>query len=147
MTILILNGPNLNLTGRREPDIYGKQTFEELIEQLKQLYPETELVYFQSNIEGELINKLHEYGFSAQGIVLNAGAYTHTSVAIGDAVKAIGSPVIEVHMSNVFARENYRHHSYISPHARGYICGLGLYGYMLAVKGLAEEFLLPGTTS
>lgn len=146
MTILILNGPNLNLTGRREPELYGRQTFEELMERLKQLYPETEFVYFQSNIEGELIDKLHEYGFSAQGIVLNAGAYTHTSVAIGDAVKAISSPVIEVHMSNVFARENYRHHSYISPHAHGCIFGLGLYGYILAVKGFTEAFS-PGAIS
>jgi 3-dehydroquinate dehydratase II len=143
MTILILNGPNLNLTGRREPEIYGAGTFEDLIQTLKRHYPTVEFVYFQSNIEGELIDKLHEYGFSVRGIILNAGAYTHTSVAIGDAVKAIEASVIEVHMSNVFAREEFRHHSFISPHAKGYLCGFGLYGYLLAAESLINDFKLP----
>jgi 3-dehydroquinate dehydratase II len=146
MTILILNGPNLNLTGRREPEIYGVGTFDELIQTLNRLYPKVEFEYFQSNIEGELIDKMHEYGFSAQGIILNAGAYTHTSVAIGDAVKAIEAPVIEVHMSNVFAREEFRHHSFISPHAKGYLCGFGLNGYLLAAESLINGLKLPEAT-
>ena len=146
MTILILNGPNMNLTGRREPEIYGAGTFEDLIQTLKRHYPTVEFVYFQSNIEGELIDKLHKYGFSALGIILNAGAYTHTSVAIGDAVKAIEAPVIEVHLSNVFAREEFRHHSFISPHAKGYLCGFGLYGYLLAAECLINDFKLPYAT-
>jgi 3-dehydroquinate dehydratase II len=143
MTILILNGPNLNLTGRREPEVYGVRTFDDLLLSLKQLYPEVEFVYFQSNIEGELIDKLHEFGFSARGIILNAGAYTHTSVAIGDAVKAIETPVIEVHLSNVFAREKFRHRSFISPNAKAYLCGFGLYGYILAAESLVNDFELP----
>ncbi|MBE0662933.1 MAG: type II 3-dehydroquinate dehydratase [Bacteroidales bacterium] len=145
MTILILNGPNLNLTGRREPEVYGVRTFDDLLVSLKQLYAKVKFVYFQSNIEGELIDKLHEYGFSARGIILNAGAYTHTSVAIGDAVKAIESPVIEVHLSNVFTREEFRHHSFISPNAKGYLCGFGLYGYLLAAESLINDFRLPET--
>lgn len=144
MTILILNGPNLNLTGKREPEIYGIQTFDDLLKSLRQHYPEVEFVYFQSNIEGELIDKLHEYGFSAQGIILNAGAYTHTSLAIADAVKAIATSVIEVHLSNVFAREDFRHKSFISPHAKAYICGLGLFGYLLAAESMIKLFRLPG---
>jgi len=147
MKILILNGPNLNLTGRREPEFYGVRTFEDLMASLRRLYPEAEFVYYQSNIEGELIDKLHEYGFTAQGIILNAGAYTHTSVAIGDAVKAIEAPVIEVYLSNVFAREEFRRHSFISPNARAYICGFGLYGYILAVQSLISEFRLPETNA
>jgi 3-dehydroquinate dehydratase II len=146
MKILILNGPNLNLTGRRETEFYGVRTFDELLAHLQQLYPDVNFVYFQSNIEGELINKLHEYGFSARGIILNAGAYTHTSVAIGDAVKAIETPVIEVHMSNVFAREEFRHRSYISPHAKAYLCGFGLYGYLMAATSLINHFQLPEIT-
>ena len=146
MTILILNGPNLNLTGRREPETYGIKTFEELMSTMRRLFPQVEFVYFQSNIEGELIDKLHEYGFSAQGIILNAGAYTHTSVAIGDAVKAIEAPVVEIHLSNVFAREEFRHHSFISPNAKGYLCGFGLYGYILAAESLIHRFQLPEIT-
>lgn len=146
MTILILNGPNLNLTGLREPEVYGVRTFDDLLVSLNRLYPMIEFVYFQSNIEGELIDKLHEFGFSALGIILNAGAYTHTSIAIGDAVKAIRSPVIEVHLSNVYAREEFRHHSFITPNAKGYLCGFGLYGYLLAAESLVEGFNLPDTT-
>jgi len=143
MNIYILNGPNLNLTGRRELEIYGVRTFEELLVTLRRLYPKVEFGYFQSNIEGELIDKLHECGFSAHGIILNAGAYTHTSVAIGDAVKAIESPVIEVHLSNVFGREEFRHHSFISPYAKGYLCGFGLYGYIMATESLISRFQIP----
>jgi 3-dehydroquinate dehydratase II len=146
MTILILNGPNLNLTGRREPEVYGIRTFEELMNALKRLFPKVEFVYFQSNIEGELIDKLHEYGFSAKGIILNAGAYTHTSVAIGDAVRAVEAPVVEIHLSNVFAREEFRRHSFISPNAKGYLCGFGLYGYILAAESLIHRFQLPKIT-
>ena len=139
MKILILNGPNLNLTGRREPEIYGDKTFEDLLGLMKHLFPGVDFVYHQSNIEGELIDKLHEYGFSAHGIILNAGAYAHTSVAIGDAVKAIEAPVAEVHISNVFAREEYRHQSFVSPHARGVLVGFGLYGYILAADSLIKR--------
>lgn len=134
--ILILNGPNLNLLGRREPEIYGSQTFEDYFETLKPLFPEAELTYFQSNHEGAILDKLHEVGFSWDGIVLNAGAYTHTSAAIGDAISGIKTPVIEVHISNVHAREPYRHHSYISAKAAGILVGLGLKGYELAVRAL-----------
>jgi len=140
MTILILNGPNLNLTGRREPEIYGVKTFDDLLTELKKRYPNVSFEYFQSNIEGELIDKLHEFGFTADGIILNAGAYTHTSVAIGDAVKALSVPVIEVHLSNIFAREEFRHHSFIAPYSKGMICGLGLYGYLLAAEALISKF-------
>jgi 3-dehydroquinate dehydratase II len=134
--ILIINGPNLNLLGRREPEVYGVATFEDYLLDLRKQFPEVQIDYYQSNIEGELIDKLHEAGFSSDGIILNAGAYTHTSVAIGDAVKAISSPVVEVHISNVYNREPFRHHSYISPGAKGVIVGLGLDGYRLAVLGL-----------
>ena len=133
MRLLILNGPNLNLLGKREPQIYGNQTFESYFEELK-LATSADLSYFQSNIEGELINKLHEVGFSFDGIIFNPGAYTHTSVAIGDAVAGIKSPLIEVHLSNIFAREEFRHISYVAPKAIGSICGLGLDGYRLAVE-------------
>lgn len=132
--ILILNGPNLNLLGRREPAIYGSLTFDEFFEALKKKYADVELSYFQSNIEGEIIDKLHEVGFSFDGIILNAGAYTHTSVAIGDAIKGIETPVIEVHISNVNAREDFRHTSYIAPNARGIIAGFGLQSYELALE-------------
>ncbi|PHR74627.1 MAG: type II 3-dehydroquinate dehydratase [Lutibacter sp.] len=134
MKLLILNGPNLNLLGKREPEIYGSTTFVEYFKELKEKYPTIELSYFQSNIEGEIIDKLHEVGFDYDGIILNAAAYTHTSVAIGDAVKAIETPVIEVHISNVYAREEFRHHSYISANASGIIIGCGLKGYELAIQ-------------
>ena len=132
--ILILNGPNLNLLGRREPEIYGNQTFEQYFEELKALFPETELHYFQSNHEGELIDKIHEVGFSFDGIVINAGAYTHTSVAIADALSGVKTPALEVHISNIHAREAFRHHSFLTAKCKGMICGLGLKGYELAVR-------------
>lgn len=134
--ILILNGSNLNLLGKREPEVYGKQSFEDYFEELKNVFPETELHYFQSNHEGELLDKIHEVGFDFDGIVLNAGAFTHTSVALGDALGGITTPVIEVHISNVHKREVFRHHSYLSAKAAGVIVGLGLKGYELAVRAL-----------
>ncbi len=134
MKLIIINGPNLNLLGKREPEIYGDQGFESYLASLRSKYPSVELAYFQSNIEGELIDKLHEAGFNYDGIILNAAAYTHTSVGIGDAVKAIETPVIEVHISNVYAREAFRHKSYISPNATGIIIGFGLKGYELALE-------------
>ncbi|VXC36481.1 3-dehydroquinate dehydratase [Flavobacterium sp. 9AF] len=133
MKIAILNGPNLNLLGRREPEIYGNLTFEDYFKTLQQQFPTISFIYFQSNIEGELINKLHEVGFTYDGIILNAGAYTHTSIGIGDAIKGINTPVIEVHISNTFSREEFRHQSYISPNAKGVIIGFGLKSYELAV--------------
>lgn len=136
MKILILNGPNLNLLGKREKDIYGNQAFETYFESLKKKFPEAALEYYQSNIEGELINKIHEVGFSFGGIVLNGGAYTHTSIAIADAISAVTTPVIEVHISNVYAREEFRHHSYFSAKCKGVIVGCGLDGYELAVHYL-----------
>ncbi|MEZ0005708.1 3-dehydroquinate dehydratase-2 [Flavobacterium sp. 28YEA47A] len=134
MKIIIINGPNLNLLGKREPEIYGSQTFEDYFALLKAEFPTIELHYFQSNIEGEIIDKLHETGFTFDGIILNAAAYTHTSVGIGDAVKSIPTPVIEVHISNTFSRESFRHQSYISPNAKGIIIGFGLDSYKLALK-------------
>jgi len=134
MKVAIINGPNLNLLGVREPDVYGKQTFEEYYADLVDKYPNVELVYFQSNVEGELINKLQDYGFSFGGIILNPGGYTHTSVAIGDAIAAIQAPVIEVHISNVAAREDFRKISHVSAKCKGTISGLGLKGYELAVR-------------
>jgi 3-dehydroquinate dehydratase-2 len=134
--ILILNGPNLNLLGRREPEIYGATIFEDYFVTLQSQFPDVDLHYFQSNHEGTLLDKLHEVGFSADGIVLNAGAYTHTSVALSDAVGAISAPVVEVHISNVHQREAYRHHSFISAKAAGVIVGLGLRGYELAIRAL-----------
>ena len=134
MKIIIINGPNLNLLGKREPTIYGDASFEDYFKSLQKKYPNVELTYFQSNIEGELIDKLHEVGFDYDGVILNAAAYTHTSVGIADAVKAIETPVIEVHISNVYNREEFRHHSYISPNASGIIVGMGLKGYNLAVQ-------------
>jgi 3-dehydroquinate dehydratase-2 len=136
MKIIIINGPNLNILGRREPLIYGSLTFDEFYESLKKKYADIELNYFQSNIEGEIIDKLHEVGFNYDGIVLNAGAYTHTSVAIGDAIKGIDTPVIEVHISNVNSRENFRHISYIAPNAKGVIAGFGLQSYELAILSI-----------
>lgn len=134
MQIIIINGPNLNLLGKREPGIYGHQTFEDYLEQLRLKFPEIKIDYFQSNIEGELISKIQEAGFSSNGIILNAAAYTHTSIGIGDAIKAITTPVVEVHISNTFSREEFRHQSYISPNAKGVILGFGLQGYDLAVQ-------------
>ena len=134
--ILILNGPNLNLLGVREPGIYGSNSFESFLPELKEKFPEAEIEYFQSNIEGEMINKIHEVGFSYDGIVLNAGAYTHTSVALHDAIAAVKTPVIEVHISNVHKREEFRHHSFISSVASGIIIGCGLKGYEMAVSAL-----------
>ncbi len=133
MKLLILNGPNLNLLGKREPSIYGSRDFESYFIELKELYPAIELDYFQSNHEGELIDKIHEVGFSIDGIILNAGAFTHTSVALADAIKAITSPVIEVHISNIHGREAFRHHSYLTPNCVGIIAGLGLKGYQLSI--------------
>ena len=132
--IIIINGPNLNLLGKREPDIYGSQSFEGYFKSLQKDFSALELDYFQSNIEGELIDKLHDVGFSYDGIVLNAAAYTHTSVGIADAVKGISTPVIEVHISNTYRREEFRHQSYISPNAKGVVLGFGLKSYALALQ-------------
>jgi 3-dehydroquinate dehydratase-2 len=134
MKIGIINGPNLNLLGKREPEVYGSQTFEDYLALLKNKFPTIELTYFQSNIEGELIDKIQEYGFSYDGIILNAGAYTHTSIGIGDAIKAITTPVIEVHISNTFSRESFRHQSYISGNAKGVVLGFGMKSYELAIQ-------------
>ncbi len=133
MKIIIINGPNLNLLGKREPEIYGNQTFEVYFDELKTKFPQIKLDYFQSNIEGELISKIQEVGFSYDGIVLNAAAYTHSSIGIGDAVKAITTPVIEVHISNTFSRETFRHQSFISANAKGVILGFGMKSYDLAL--------------
>lgn len=133
MKLIIINGPNLNLLGKREPEIYGKQTFDQYFRELQLRFKNVELAYYQSNIEGELIDKLHEVGFDFDGIILNAAAYTHTSVGIGDAIKGIETPVVEVHISNVHAREDFRHKSFISPNAKGVIFGFGLKGYDLAI--------------
>ena len=132
--LIIINGPNLNLLGKREPAIYGSHTFNEFLDEIKTKYPDVQLTYYQSNIEGELIDKLQEVGFSYDGIILNAAAYTHTSIGLGDAVKAIETPVVEVHISNTFAREEFRHQSFISPNARGVILGFGLQSYELAIQ-------------
>lgn len=136
--IQIINGPNLNLLGKREPTVYGNQTFEAYLVDLRALFPEVELEYFQSNSEGDLIDKLHEVGFTYDGIVLNAGAYTHTSIAIADAIRSIQVPVLEVHISNVFKRESYRHHSYLSEACKGCIIGFGMDSYRLAVNALLQ---------
>lgn len=132
--LIIINGPNLNLLGTREPDIYGSLSFVEFLDALKEKYPEVSIDYYQSNIEGELIDKIQEVGFTYDGIILNAAAYTHTSVGIGDAIKAIDTPVIEVHISNTFAREEYRHNSFISANAKGIVIGFGLQSYELAIQ-------------
>ena len=134
--IEIINGPNLNLTGLREPSIYGQTTMEEMVTELKQQFPDVAIGYYQSNVEGELINRLQAVGFTVDGIVLNAGGYSHTSVAIHDAVAAITSPVVEVHISNIYAREEYRRHSLLSDVCRGVVCGLGLAGYRFAIEYL-----------
>lgn len=131
---MIINGPNLNLLGKREPEVYGNTTFEDYFKSLQEKYPQVKLEYYQSNIEGELIGKIQEVGFDYDGIILNAAAYTHTSVGIGDAVKAVEAPVIEVHISNTHQREEYRHVSYISPGAKGVILGFGLQSYDLAIQ-------------
>ena len=133
MKVVIINGPNLNLLGTREKSVYGKETFESYFEQLKQRFPDIEFSYYQSNVEGELINKLHEVGFSADGIVFNGGGYTHTSVAISDAIAAINTPVVEVHISNIHAREEFRHLSLITKECAGMITGFGLAGYDLGI--------------
>ncbi|PCJ93220.1 MAG: type II 3-dehydroquinate dehydratase [Flavobacteriaceae bacterium] len=134
MKLIIINGPNLNLLGKREPEVYGSTTFEDYYKTLQAKYPDVDLTYFQSNIEGELIDKLHEVGFSYDGVILNAAAYTHTSIGIGDAVKGIETPVIEVHISNTHQREEFRHVSYISPVVKGVILGFGLQSYDLAIQ-------------
>jgi len=136
MKIQIINGPNLNLLGVREKSIYGDTSFEGYLEQLRARYPAVEIAYYQSNVEGEIINKLHEIGFNYDGIVINAGAYTHTSIAIADAIAAINTPVIEVHISNVYKREEFRHHSMLAASCKGVIAGFGMDSYRLGVENL-----------
>lgn len=138
MRIQIINGPNLNLLGKREPEIYGSQSFDTYFNLLKQNYPSLKLDYFQSNIEGEIIDKIHSVGFEYDGIVLNAGAYTHTSVAIGDAIKAVAAPAVEVHISNIYSREEFRRISHISSSCVGIISGFGMNSYSLAIDALIE---------
>jgi 3-dehydroquinate dehydratase II len=139
MKLIIINGPNLNLTGTREKDIYGSETFEELIEKLRKEFPGISLEYFQSNIEGEIINKLHETGFSYDGIIINPGGYSHTSVAIADAIAALKTTVVEVHISNIYARELFRHQSLTGAKCKGVISGFGLNGYTLAINYLITQ--------
>lgn len=136
--IQIINGPNLNLLGKREPDVYGNISFEGYLTELQKEYPACEIDYFQSNVEGEMINKIHESGFSYDGIILNAGAYTHTSIALHDAIKAVTTPVVEVHISNVHAREAFRHNSMLSAACKGVILGFGLDSYRLALEALIK---------
>lgn len=136
--ILVINGPNLNLLGKRQPEIYGDKGFEDYFSQLSVLFGDVSLSYFQSNHEGELIDRIHQVGFRFDGIVINAGGYTHTSVALADALSAVPAPAVEVHISNIHAREPFRHHSYLSPVCKGMICGLGLKGYELAIRYLLE---------
>jgi len=136
--LIIINGPNLNLLGVREPEIYGDLSFTDFLNLLQNKYSDIDLHYFQSNIEGEIIDKLHEVGFSYDGVILNAAAYTHTSVGIGDALKAIKTPVVEVHISNTFSREAFRHTSYISPNAKGVIIGFGMQSYELAIESFLK---------
>ena len=139
MKIQIINGPNINLLGKREPSVYGSRSFDDYLKELVERYPQVEFDYYQSNVEGEMIDKIHEVGFDCDGIVLNAGAYTHTSIALQDAIRAITSPVIEVHISNVHQREEFRHKSMISCACVGVICGFGLDSYRLAVEALLEN--------
>ena len=139
MKIQVINGPNINLLGKREPSIYGSVSFEDYLQQLRAAFPDVRIDYYQSNVEGEMINKLHEVGFDYDGIVLNAGAYTHTSIALQDAIRAITAPVIEVHISNVHKREEFRHKSMISCACLGVICGFGLDSYRLAVDALIHQ--------
>lgn len=134
--IEIINGPNLNLTGRREPEVYGSVTMEQYLDSLRAMFPEVEIGYYQSNVEGELINKIQEAGYACDGIIVNLGGYSHTSVALRDALLSVPAPAIEVHISNIFAREEYRHHSLVTSACRGMVCGLGLKGYELAVRAL-----------
>ena len=134
MKIAVINGPNLNLLGKREPEVYGSQDFEAFFKDLRKEFGTLEIDYFQSNVEGELITAIQDFGYSHQGIVLNAGAYTHTSVGIADAVTAVPAPVIEVHISNTYARETFRHQSYIAPNAKGIVIGFGLSSYRLALQ-------------
>ena len=140
MNIQIINGPNLNLLGVREKSIYGNSDFESYLTQLKQHFTKITIDYYQSNIEGEIINKLHEVGFNYSGIVLNAGAYTHTSVAIGDAIAAVKTPTVEVHISNVYKREEFRHHSMLAANCKGVIAGFGMHSYRLAIESLLLEY-------
>ncbi|MDC1325479.1 3-dehydroquinate dehydratase [Ulvibacter sp.] len=139
MKIIIINGPNLNLLGKRENDIYGDESFNDFFSRLDAMFAGVELSYFQSNVEGELIDKLQEVGYSYDGIIINAAAYTHTSVAIGDTVKAINAAVVEVHISNTFSREDFRHNSFISPNAKGIILGFGLQSYELAIQSFLDD--------
>ena len=139
MKIQIINGPNINLLGKREPSIYGARSFEDYLAELKERFPQVEMDYYQSNVEGEMINKIHEVGFDYDGIVLNAGAYTHTSIALQDAIRAVSTPTIEVHISNVHQREEFRHRSMISCACVGVICGFGLDSYRLAIEALLER--------
>lgn len=139
LNIAILNGPNLNLLGKREPDVYGNKDFDQYFGQLQSLFPEINLTYYQSNVEGELINELQRVGFDVDGIILNAAAYTHTSVGIGDAIKAISASVIEVHISNTFSREDFRHTSFVTPNAKGLILGFGLDVYRLAIESFLPK--------
>lgn len=136
MKILVLNGPNLNLLGQREENIYGSDTLESLYQKIQSKYPDDEFEFYQSNVEGELVNKIHEVGFTYDGIVFNPGAYTHTSIALRDAIAGIKTPVIEIHISNTSARESFRHTSYISPVAKGVIMGLGMASYLLGIEAL-----------
>ncbi len=138
MRIQIINGPNLNLLGKREPGVYGNQSFDDYLKELIVLFPSVEIEYFQSNSEGSIIDKLHEVGFEFDAIILNAGAYTHTSIAIADAIKGISTPVVEVHISNVFQRESFRHHSWLSPVCKGCIVGFGLDSYRLAILSVIK---------
>jgi len=137
--VAIINGPNLNLTGVREREVYGNMGMEEFVAALRKRFADVEIGYFQSNIEGEIVDEIQRAGFATDGIVINAGGYSHTSVAIHDALKAVPAPSVEVHISNIFAREEYRHHSLVTPACRGMICGLGLKGYVLAIECLMEQ--------
>lgn len=137
--LIIINGPNLNLLGTRQPEVYGNRTFEEYYQELKNLFPQFSIDYFQSNIEGEIINKLHETGFSFSGIILNAGGYTHTSVAIADAIASIRTPVVEVHISNIYSREEFRQKSLLAPFCKGVVAGFGLQSYEFAIRSFLEQ--------
>jgi 3-dehydroquinate dehydratase-2 len=139
MKIQIINGPNLNLLGKREPEKYGSESFENFLGTLHMAFPKIQIEYYQSNVEGEIINKIHEVGFAFDGIILNAGGYTHTSVAIADAVAAVKAPVVEVHITNISAREGFRHNSIVGRYCSGSIIGLGLFGYKLAIEALIES--------
>lgn len=137
--LIIINGPNLNLLGTRQPEVYGNRTFEEYYQELKNLFPQFSIDYFQSNVEGEIINKLHETGFDFAGIILNAGGYTHTSVAIADAIASIRTPVVEVHISNIYSREEFRQKSLLAPFCKGVVAGFGLQSYEFAIRSFLEQ--------